>query len=146
MICEYKLLKSLIFTFYLINFYILLIHDNLIENILNFSAILISLIILFSKNQVLLHYAHVSFVSLLILMTIASTSKSNLIFYNIVILVVLATRVQFNKCLLKSLHNKLPKSYNNIFRYTKKKIMNTDLLCILLSLVITLKILYLYLL
>ena len=79
-------------------------------------------------------------------MTILGTTKYNLILYNIVIFnSTEATRAVYKKCLLKSLHNNLPKSYNNIFRYTNK-FMNTDLLCLLLSFIITLKIFYLYLL
>lgn len=146
MICKYKLLKSLIFCFYLINFYILLIQDNLLENIINLTSVLLSLSILLSKNEELMYYAHISFIIMIILMSILGTSKYNLIFYNLVILTVLATRAKYNECLLKSLHNKLPKSYDNIFRYTKKKFINTDLLCILLSSIITIKIFYLYLL
>lgn len=146
MICGYKLLKYLFSLFYIANFYILLLQENMLENILNFIGIIVSLIIILIKNNKILHYTHVTFIGLLLWMTLIGTSKYNLILYNIVILTVLATRFQYKKCLLKSLHNKLPKSYNNIFRYTHKNVISTDLLCILLSFIITLKIFYLYLL
>lgn len=145
MICGYRLLKYLFSLFYIANFYILLLQENMLENTLNFIGIIISLILVLIKNKKMLHYTHITFIVLLICMTILGTTKYNLILYNIVILIVLATRAVYKKCLLKSLHNNLPKSYNNIFRYTNK-FMNTDLLCLLLSFIITLKIFYLYLL
>lgn len=146
MITQYYLLKSLFSAFYIANFYILLLRENMIENILNFIGILISLSIILIKNSKILHYTHITFIGLLIWMTIIGTSKYNLILYNIVILIVLATRSAYKKCLLKSLHNNLSKDYNNIFKYSEKKFMNTDLLCLLLSSIITLKIFYIYLL
>lgn len=140
------LLKQLFSAFYIANFYILLLRENMVENVLNFIGILISLSILLIKNNKILHYTHITFICLLISMSIIGISKYNLIFYNIVILTVLTTRVIYKKCILKSLHSKLPKDYNNIFRYSAKNFLNTDLMCLLLSSIITLKIFYIYLL
>ena len=77
-------------------------------------------------------------------MTLIGTSKYNLILYNFVILGVLITRTKYKKCILKSLHSSLPKSYDNIYVYINN-LIKINLLCLLLSSIITLKIfIYIY--
>lgn len=145
MISQKNLLKFLFLVFFIANFKILILHENMIENILNFIGIIISLTIILIKNNKIMHYTHIAFIGLLFLMTLIGTSKYNLILYNFVILGVLITRTKYKKCILKSLHSSLPKSYDNIYVYINN-LIKINLLCLLLSSIITLKIFYLYLL
>ena len=89
MISQKNLLKFLFLVFFIANFKILILHENMIENILNFIGIIISLTIILIKNNKIMHYTHIAFIGLLFLMTLIGTSKYNLILYNFVILGVL---------------------------------------------------------
>ena len=93
-----------------------MLHENMIENILNFIGIIISLTIILIKNNKIMHYTHIAFIGLLFLMTLLGTSKYNLILYNFVILGVLITRTKYKKCILKSLHSNYQKVMT-IFTY-----------------------------